>query len=522
MIKDRCGKSIVEPKFSDSIEGYVILEPFLTEATNEVLIKAFVRNYGIDRSISIEVEMCGNTVDRRRITLAFGERYDLELYSRTKDECNVKLVVDGKTLDVQRVEVLSPNDIDIPTAIVLVFHHHQPPNYGPDLRYRALWPFKYIWSPLLFPYGLGPYHYQAVLLKRLGENVKIAYNISPSLIKQWFDLIENGIRTSFNEILEPSSDLAKTVKESVDLYRELADIGIIEVLTSIYAHTIAGYVVDVLGLEDVIYRELEYGYNITKEFTGRNPRGLWLPEMSFSMKLIHIISSLSLEYTFLDERYHLMNAQGDVSDHYEPYIVQDPVTGETITVFFRDTELSNDIGFNNNYCSDIHAIKGAHEFTLKLITKAIKNKARSLTIALDGENWMIFSENPPATAIFLETLLGLLKRANSIGLIKLSHPSKVINEIPPTRKLRFIPSTTWLGSYRKWRGEIEEHEKFWQLVEKRVAKYKRYVFDHGFNEVAKKAEWALWHIIDSDYWWAEFWDEEAIMAWINEFDRYIT
>ncbi|MEM3980558.1 MAG: glycoside hydrolase, partial [Ignisphaera sp.] len=431
-----------------------------------------------------------------------------------------KLVIDGVTLDKHRVSIANINPKEKPIDVILVFHNHQPPNYGPDSIYRAIWPFNYVWRPILFPYGLGPYHYHAVLLKKLGIGVKLVYNLSPSLIKQWIDIVEKGIKILTGEVIEPTSDLTKNVKEAINMYRELVHDEIIEVVTSIYAHTIAGYLVDTFNIDDILKRELEYGFNITKSFTSKDPKGIWLPEMSFSMKLIPIIRSVGLEYTFLDEKYHLRAAEGDVKNHYEPYIVGDnPSNG--LVVFFRDTELSNDISFANNYCSDIHAIKGAYNFIYKLLNKCAEENAKVLTIALDGENWMIFSKNPPATAIFLETILLLFKKLGRINIAKLTTAKEALKSIQPVRKLKYIPSTTWLGSYTKWRGEVLEQEKYWKMVEQIILKFKEYTVKYGFDERAKKAEWALWHILDSDYWWAEFWNEEMILLWIKEFDKYI-
>ncbi|MEM1529193.1 MAG: hypothetical protein QXH02_01830 [Desulfurococcaceae archaeon] len=520
MSTGRCGKSLVEPRFLGPLEGYVVVDTFESVDANEVRVLAFVRNYGVDKDFAVELDVCGNTVYRRVIRLLRGERQGVELYVDAKKDCTARLAVNGSTLDAQKIDVRDTSSLENPTNVLMVLHNHQPPNYCPRSVYRGLWPFTYVWEPILFPYGLGPYYYQAILLKEVGFGVKLVYNISPSLIRQWRDIVETGIKTITGEIISPHSELAKVVKETMNIYQELASSGVIEVLTSIYAHTIAGYVVDVLGLGDLIRREVEYGYNITEEFTGSKPKGIWLPEMSFSMNLISILKSQNLEYTFLDERYHFNGAKGDIGDHYEPYVVQDS-SGNTLTVLFRDTELSNDVGFANNYCSDIHAVKGAYAFMSKLVDKCARNRAKVLTIALDGENWMAFSKNPPATAVFLETVLLLLKRLGKLGLAKLTTAEEVLRSTPPVRKLWYVPSTTWLGSYTKWKGERVEHEVFWEMVERRIARYKEYILKHGLDEKAVKAEWALWHVLDSDYWWAEFWDEEMITLWISEFDRHI-
>ncbi|MEM4788175.1 MAG: glycoside hydrolase family 57, partial [Ignisphaera sp.] len=115
----------------------------------------------------------------------------------------------------------------------------------------------------------------------------------------------------------------------------------------------------------------------------------------------------------------------------------------------------------------------------------------------------------------------LFKKLGRINIAKLTTAKEALKSIQPVRKLKYIPSTTWLGSYTKWRGEVLEQEKYWKMVEQIILKFKEYTVKYGFDERAKKAEWALWHILDSDYWWAEFWNEEMILLWIKEFDKYI-
>ena len=516
----RCGRGLTEPRFSGALEGYLVVDT-LSGSLGEARLLALLRNYGSERRVSVEVVVCGSTVARGRYTLKAGGRLVLEVYTTIRDSCEARLVVDGTTVDGEAIAPLDLPSSGNPPYVVLVFHHHQPPNYGPDGSYRSLWPFTYVWKPLLAPYGLGPYHYHYVLLRRLGMGVRVVYNLSPSLLKQWHDLLSGGIRTVSGEVVEPGSEIAEVVGEALGGYRELATSRSIEVLTSIYAHTIAGYLAETYGLEGVVRRELEYGYSVTRDVVGVDPRGVWLPEMSFSMKLVPILSSLGLEYTFLDSTYHLGGAEGDVGSPYEPYVVEGS-GGSSVAVLFRDTGLSNDVAFLNNYCSDVHAAKAAYVFTRKLLGRCSGGGVRVLTVALDGENWMALSENPPATAVFLKTLLTLLRNLSRRGVIKLSTAGEALKAVPPVRRLRYVPPTSWLGSYTKWRGERVEHERFWRAVELRLARYREYVARYGLDERARRAEWALWHVLDSDYWWAEFWDGEAISLWIEEFDKHIT
>ncbi|MEM0326438.1 MAG: hypothetical protein QW733_05370, partial [Desulfurococcaceae archaeon] len=44
---------------------------------------------------------------------------------------------------------------------------------------------------------------------------------------------------------------------------------------------------------------------------------------------------------------------------------------------------------------------------------------------------------------------------------------------------------------------------------------------HGRNEDSRKARWALWHALDSDYWWAEFWEPTLINTWLNKAEKHL-
>jgi len=53
---------------------------------------------------------------------------------------------------------------------------------------------------------------------------------------------------------------------------------------------------------------------------------------------------------------------------------------------------------------------------------------------------------------------------------------------------------------------------------KMIKAYERMIM--GRDEYSEKARWGLWHALDSDYWWAEFWLPQAIDAW-NKYAREI-
>jgi alpha-amylase/alpha-mannosidase (GH57 family) len=393
--------------------------------------------------------------------------------------------------------------------LALVWHHHQAPNYLPNGVYHALWAFTHTYRDELAPYSKGPYYHHAVVLNEHRE-YKCTYNLSPSLIAQWVELVERGVKHR-DGFIDPNSPEAVVVKRTLELYREAARREQIDVLTSMYAHSIAGYLLDYLGADDIVKEELESGIEITRGHIGIEPRGVWTPEMAFHMKLVDIYSDLGLEYTVLDDKCHLTYSTGEKGNHLEPYLVK----GEkgSLIVFFRDHELSNILGFKSNFKGELHAVRSAYDVVLRITERVLSGGL--LVIALDGENWMIFSQKPPLTALFYEKLVSYLEKCQRAGYLELSTLGDLTRKLVVKRTLSSIPTTSWLCSFTKWHGEVKEHSVYWERVRRVYSALREYESKCSKDEVSAKARWALWHALDSDYWWAEFWNPEVIDAWLR-------
>jgi alpha-amylase/alpha-mannosidase (GH57 family) len=397
--------------------------------------------------------------------------------------------------------------------LAFVWHHHQAPNYLPDGTYYFLWAFVHTWSDELAPYGKGPYHYHAVVLEK-NPGYKCTYNLSPSLLVQWVDATERGVKHRGGYVPPDSAEVG-LVREALEIYKRAARRGQIDVLTSMYAHSIAGYLIEYLGAEDIVAEEFEYGLEVTRRVIGVEPKGAWTPEMAFHMKLVDIYSKLGLEYTVLDAKCHLQKSAGREATHLEPYLVKG--AEGAITVFFRDTELSNYLGFKNNYESPLHAWKAAYDFAAEASARLLGGGI--LTIALDGENWMIFSKRPPLTAVFYEKLVGYLLRLQESGYLKTATLRELARSVQPRVELKSLPTTSWLCGFSKWHGQVADHEAYWKKARAAYELVKSYEQRHGRDERSKKARWALWHALDSDYWWAEFWEPRLIDAWLREVEE---
>ncbi len=513
--------SIIPPQMIDGIEAYLVFDKPAYRIGSMVKAVVLLRNHGSSQSIDLKiVESSNNAVLTDKLVIGEGElvtkTYDLPIGDK-EGVHELKLVINNKIYDTTKTIICDPSSRK-PLYLTIVWHHHQAPNYTADGRIHSPWAYIYVWGEQLKPYGKGPYNFHAIILKK-HPHFKATYNLSPSLLYQWRQAVEKGIEFIDGKKYDPSTPEIILVKETLNSYIDSLNRGQIDVLTSIYAHTIAGFLTDVMKAHDIVYEEIAYGKKITEETMGSSyeAQGIWTPEMAFSMNLVPIYYDNGIKYTVLDEVHHFNNAEGDKKSIYEPYIVVDTSSGKYIYVFFRDSELSNIMSFNNNFYDEIHAWRNAYEYSLRIAYKWFIKDAKSLVIALDGENWMIFSKNPPTTAIFLDKLAIYLETLQDMGFFKLSTLREIIKNIPISKVLTNIPTNTWLGTFRKWRGERQEHEQYWVRayeIYRKINCYEKLI--GGKDQDSRRARWALWHALDSDYWWAEFWSPSIINMWLAE------
>uniref|UniRef100_A0A7J3Z925 Glycoside hydrolase family 57 N-terminal domain-containing protein n=1 Tax=Ignisphaera aggregans TaxID=334771 RepID=A0A7J3Z925_9CREN len=398
--------------------------------------------------------------------------------------------------------------------LVIVWHNHQPPNYTPSGRFFADYPFKWVWYNLFEPYASGGPYYVHVLIYKRFPKVKTTVHLSPSLLAQWVMGIEKGYALESGEVVTATDRRIELVKQTLEEYKSLATQGIIEVMSSVYAHTILGYLLHKFDMVEVIRDELELGLQITRDVMGVEPYGVWTPEMAWHNKLIEIYSDLGVEYTVLCSKSHFTRALGNKNSAYEPY--KAVYNGKALRILFRDQVLSDMIGFRNNFVTSVEALKAALDTVLQIVSR------RGLvTIALDGENWMIFSRYPRNTYPFFEQFYKYVSVLQEKGFIKSTtghEASKLCGD--DCKKILYIPVNSWVNGFHKWDGELDEQRYMWTEVEKvyhRLKLYKQVLGNSDKN--IREAYWAFYHAIDSDYWWTEFWNPRIIKMWLGEVNK---
>lgn len=120
--------------------------------------------------------------------------------------------------------------------------------------------------------------------------------------------------------------------------------------------------------------QLAWGKATFKYYYGRDPEGLWLPELAVDLETLQMVEAAGYKFTIV--------AQGQLQNHVDgagPYWV-DLQNGRKLAVFVRQDELSNDLSFN------IGAVGGAgHWARLKLGRRV--NKGLLTLLAVGGETF---------------------------------------------------------------------------------------------------------------------------------------
>ncbi|RLE94666.1 MAG: hypothetical protein DRN04_02935 [Thermoprotei archaeon] len=413
--------------------------------------------------------------------------------------------------------VISPEKVK--GKLLTVFHNHQAINKHPNGVYHGSWAFTHTWEDEFKPYYLGGvYFLHTFLLRRLP--VRTCFNLSPSLLVQWRELLEKGVLLEFGsyvEYISPESKRAQIVKGTLNSYKRLCEENVVEVFSSFFAHPIAGFIIDYYGWLDIIEKEIKLGAKTTEDILGVKARGFWLPELFFSMRLIPLISKYGFEYTILDALNHFVEARGDKGTPYEPYRVR--YNGEEIVVFFRNTELSDYLSFQVNKARNLQEAEAvAREYVLKILKTMIGSEDKVVTVALDGENWMILPQPSPEAAVAYEKILTYILSCEKKGYFRTILAKEVANLAE--RELTKIPTTTWLGSIAKWTSEKHSiQSKLWSLAERGYSYFKVYeeIFDQ--REELSYLVYCMMQILDSDMYWTEFINEEHITSWYAELSR---
>jgi len=293
-------------------------------------------------------------------------------------------------------------------------------------------------------------------------------------------------------------------KEVIPYYKRLWEGGLVELTTSAYYHPLLPLIFDIrLGGETLMpalpfarpedgKEQIRRGRDYFLRVFGRRPSGIWPSEGGISRDVAKAMADEGYAFAVTDENilWKTLKTGPDTRLLYRPY------TCQGLSIFFRDRELSDLIGFEYWRWPEKDAVS---HLLAKLDEKGKDCPKDSIcVIALDGENpWAGYRENGIP---FLRELYGRILKKNDLTPIFLE---KYLALSKSPAQLNIVPGT-WLGSFSKWIGSPAKNAA-WDVLTKTREKC-------GPSEEIYVAEGSDW------FWW---FGEENVKEFNALFQGYI-
>jgi starch synthase len=265
------------------------------------------------------------------------------------------------------------------------------------------------------------------------------------------------------------------IRSVIPKYRELAERGQAELTFSPYYHPILPLICHVdsarssnpqiqlperhFSHREDAERQIELGMGLFERMLGRRPKGMWPSEMAVGESVIGLAENAKLDWMISDEEVLARSLEGQFNrddNLYQPKRVARE--GGSVSMVFRDSQLSNVIGFDYQRMSSVDAARDLMG-RLYRIRDAQGDRDFLAVIALDGENaWEFY---PRDGHDFLNALYTELESSTDILTTTVSD---FLAEHPPQQQLHHLHTGSWIGaSLDTWIGD-PEHNVAWDLL----------------------------------------------------------
>jgi len=323
--------------------------------------------------------------------------------------------------------------------------------------------------------------------------IRVTFNLQPSLLYQWNASL-NGF--SYNGTFPAGEttlayDLSG-VNASVTGYRELAQSGQAEILTSPFYHPLSAILVK-LGWSNDLLAQIELGKNYTDSYMGVNATGMWTPEMGFTMGMVPIMQDAGIGYTVLDQANHFVGATGPSANSsiFQPFELEG-ANGSHIFVFFRDTQISDEL--TSTWNSIPNPRVAASDFIAAVANVYRSSPGGVLTLASDGENPLL--SDGVISALDWNAIYGAIA---SQGWLQTSTLGSILSSKPVTAKLTSVPDGSWSGGFGLWIG-AQPKTAIWQAIEKDRAILVNLTARYGADNPEIKKLWNYLYIAEGSDW----------------------
>jgi len=279
-----------------------------------------------------------------------------------------------------------------------------------------------------------------------------------------------ALRACFNPLAAPGREKdellaaqAAILRGLIPLVRGLGERGTVELMTTPYYHPLLPLVFDSsIAVADsgpgLPFRHPEDGEAQLREgrayfadTMGVEPAGLWPSEGGLSRDVCRAAARSGFRFAVTDENilWKSLPSPHRPEDLFRPYDC------EGLTIFFRDRELSDLIGFTYQKWEAKEAVED--------LVRRLSERARAApedalcVVALDGENCLEFYKENGVP--FLRRLYDRLRSEPGIEPVLFS---RTLARARPERPLDLVPGT-WLGSFAKWAGHPAKNAS-WALL----------------------------------------------------------
>jgi alpha-amylase/alpha-mannosidase (GH57 family) len=184
----------------------------------------------------------------------------------------------------------------------------------------------------------------------------------------------------------------------------------------------------------------------------RRPEGIWLPETAVDTETLDLVAREGISFTVLSP-YQAASAQredgtwdeleGSMIDTRVPYTVDLP-EGRSISVFFYDGSLSQEIAFNG-------LLNDGRDLARRLIEAggAPGDRPALVHVATDGES---YGHHHRHGEMALAVALDLIDADSEAHLVNYG---EFLSLHPPSRKARVVEASSWSCAHgvERWRGD---------------------------------------------------------------------
>lgn len=200
------------------------------------------------------------------------------------------------------------------------------------------------------------------------------------------------------------------------------------------------------------------------------PLGMWPGEGSVAHDIVPIFKKNGIQWIATDEKI-LARSKPTHQPKYFPY----EVDGHDVAIVFRETELSDKIGFTYQNYEGEAAAEDFIRSILKYAPKEGESEDRLLTVILDGENaWEWYRKDCDGKE-FLHSLykkLSKLYKKRQVVTVTMSefihgnpHRGVPAHPVESMRKLDWLYPGSWINAnYDTWIGEDEENRAWNYLL----------------------------------------------------------